>query len=325
MQAPEFWRSRNLLSTALMPAGAVFDAVGRLRRAWTTPARVPIPVICAGNLVAGGAGKTPLALALGELLAARGVAAHFLSRGYGGRLAGPVAVDPQRHDFHDVGDEPLLLAAAAPCWVARDRVAGAAAAAAAGARAIVLDDGLQNPALYQDLAVIAIDGGYGFGNDRVMPAGPLREASAAGIGRVAAAVLIGADRHGIERQLAGRVALAHAILEPVTDSVWAGRRVVAFAGIGRPGKFFETLETLGADLVARFAFPDHHPYAEGEVMTLVARAAADSALLVTTAKDRVRLPAALRPHVETLAIRLVWRTGDDAALIGLLLDRAVTP
>ncbi len=320
MQAPEFWRRANVLSTALLPAAAIFGAVGRLRRRRVLPSRAAVPVICVGNLVAGGAGKTPLALALGRKLAGQGIAVHFLSRGYGGSLAGPVAVDPARQSFREVGDEPLLLARVAPTIVARDRVRGAAAAAAAGAEVVVLDDGLQNPHLAHDLALIAVDGGYGFGNARLIPAGPLRETLEDGLARIAAAVLIGEDEAGAAPLLDGRVALARARLAADGAAAWSGRKALAFAGIGRPSKFFATLEQAGADLAGRFAFPDHHPYADGEVMTLLGRAAAVGAVPVTTEKDWLRLPPGLRDHVETLPVRLEWTEGE--AMIEALLARA---
>ncbi|HLY57825.1 MAG TPA: tetraacyldisaccharide 4'-kinase [Stellaceae bacterium] len=319
MQAPEFWRRRGALSTALLPAAAGYGVVAAWRRRRTTPVKAPLPTICVGNLVAGGGGKTPLALALAERLKARGRAVHLLSRGYRGRLEGPVMVDPALHTFRDVGDEPLLLAAAAPTWVSRDRLAGATAAAAAGADLVLLDDGLQNPRLAYDLSLIAIDGGYGFGNGRLLPAGPLRERVEAGLERAAAAVVIGEDEAGVAAVIAGRLPILHARLVPQNPAPWAGRRVVAFAGIARPVKFFATLDALGAETVARFAFADHHPYAEGELMAVLARAAAASALAVTTEKDWHRLPPQIRAQVETLPVRLEWDDGE--ALLDQLLDR----
>jgi tetraacyldisaccharide 4'-kinase len=275
-------------------------------------------VICVGNLVAGGAGKTPVALALAELLKARGVGVHILTRGYGGRLPGPLRVELEVHDAGDVGDEALLLAACAPTWVARDRLAGARAAAAAGAAALVLDDGFQNPALAKDLSVLVIDGTYGLGNGRVMPAGPLREAPGRALARADAVVLIGEDRAGIETWLGGRP-LLRAELVPAPDAPdLAGQRVLAFAGIGRPEKVFATLEACGAELVERRAFPDHHPYGRSELDALIARAAALDARPVTTEKDAARLPADLRAAVAVLPVVLRW--GDPAAA-ARLLDR----
>ena len=320
MRAPEFWQRRGAASTALLPAAALFDAAGRLRRRLAHPAQAGMPVICIGNLVAGGAGKTPLTLALAEDLTRRGLAVRILSRGYGGSLAGAVQVDPTIHSYRETGDEPLLLAEAAPCIVARDRPAGAALARQSGGQMLLMDDGLQNPSLVQDLRLIAVDGGYGFGNGRVMPAGPLREARAGGLERAQAAVLIGEDPHGLGSDLARHLPVARARLVASGDTAhWRGRRVVAFAGIGRPQKFFDSLTGLGVDLVAGISFPDHHPYRADELADLVEQADRGNATAVTTAKDWVRLPAELRARVETLPVRLAWTRPCDQNLIERLI------
>jgi tetraacyldisaccharide 4'-kinase len=312
MRAPEFWRRNGWAATALGPLGLLYDLAGRWRRR-ATPWRAPVPVICIGNLVVGGAGKTPVVLALAKSLKQRGIAVHLLTRGYGGSSAGPLLVDPARHDFRSVGDEALLLAEAAPTWVARDRAEGARAAVAAGARLILMDDGLQNPSLHQDLKLIVVDGGYGFGNGRVLPAGPLREDLERGLARVHAAILIGENTAGAE--FAGQP-VAKARLVPREG--FSGR-ALAFAGIGRPEKFFDTLAALGAELVETVSFPDHHPYREGEIAALLQRAAAADAIAITTAKDRVRLPLALRDAVAVLRVDLGWASEADAASIESLL------
>jgi tetraacyldisaccharide 4'-kinase len=322
MQAPRFWQRRGLISAALLPAGWLFDTAGRLRRAGTRPTSTGMPVICIGNLVAGGAGKTPLTLALAEDLAQLGITVGILTRGYGGNLAGPVAVDPAVHGFRDVGDEPLLLAETAPVFVARDRPAGAALARKSGAQVLLMDDGLQNPSLVQNLRLIAIDGGYGFGNDRVLPAGPLRENLARGLARVQGAVLIGTDRFGLADWLRPRLPVACATLVPKADPArWYRRRVLAFAGIGRPQKFFDTLASLGAEIVASRRFPDHHPYTEAEIAALIRQAKAKSAVAVTTAKDRLRLPPPWQAEIETLDVVLSWTGKADRRIV----DRLILP
>ena len=318
MRPPEFWRHPGPLPALLAPLGQLFDGAGRLRFALARPVRMPVPVLCIGNLVVGGAGKTPVTLAVAARLRARGCAAHILSRGYGGRLRGPVRVDPARHDAADVGDEPLLLAAAAPTWIARDRVAGARAAVADGAALIVMDDGFQNPALAKTVSWLVIDGGYGFGNGRLMPAGPLRESVARGLARASVAVLLGADTCGIESALNG-LTLLRGRLVPDAGAVarFAGRRIVAFAGIGRPEKFFDTLRSVGADLVDCRAFPDHHPYRAADLAAIRERARAQNAAIVTTEKDAVRLPRELRAEVDVLTVQVRW---DDEAALDRLLD-----
>jgi len=285
-----------------------------------------VPVLCVGNAVAGGAGKTPVALDIGTRLKARGIEAHFLSRGYGGAAAGPLRVDINRHTYRDVGDEALLLAKVAPTWVGRQRAAAARAAVAAGAGALVIDDGYQNPALAKDVSLLVVDGGYGFGNGRVMPAGPLREPVAEALGRAHAAILMGVDTaDGIGQIARGGgaslpVLAAHTRPGPEAQAL-AGKPVVAFAGIGRPQKFFATLDAAGAEVEAALPFPDHHPYAARDVARLEQLAEAHGAALVTTAKDTVRLPEALRASVTVLTITLEW---EDETAIEAVLDTLVS-
>lgn len=323
MRTPDFWyRPAGLAAWTLAPLGALYGLAGRLRMARGTPHKAGVPVLCVGNLVAGGAGKTPVCIAVAEALRARGVTAQFLTRGHGGRQRGPLPVDPARHGADDVGDEALLLAAHAPCWVARDRAAGARAAESAGAQAIVMDDGFQNPGLAKDCALVVVDGGVGFGNGRLVPAGPLREPVTRGLARADAVVVMGEDRAGVERLVNGALPVLHARLEPAEEARdLSGRAVLAFAGIGRPEKFFATLEALGAHLKERVGFADHHPYRREEIMALVDRAAGLGATPVTTAKDAARLPAALRPLVRVVPVRAVWR---EPARLDRLLDTVLT-
>jgi tetraacyldisaccharide 4'-kinase len=303
----------------LLPLAWVYAAGAAARQAWTQPFRAAVPVICVGNLVAGGAGKTPVVLSLAARLAARGHAPHILSRGYGGRLAGPVRVEGARHGAADVGDEPLLLAAAAPTWVARDRVAGATAAIAAGATLLLLDDGLQNPRLAKTLSLAVVDGDAGFGNGRVLPAGPLREPLAHGLARADCVVLMGDDATGLTPMLAGKTVLrARLVAENAAD--FAGKTVIAFAGIGRPAKFFASLAAADARPIRRRSFADHHRYREGELIRLLAEAEAKGAQLVTTAKDWVRLPPEWQTRTAVLRVTVAW---DDVAALDAALERAL--
>ena len=307
MRAPEFWDAPPGLAAGLLaPLGSAWNAAARLRRAASRPGRAPLPVVCVGNLVAGGSGKTPVVLSLAALAAREGIATHVVTRGHGGRLAGPVRVDPAVHDAVAVGDEALMLAQVAPCWVARDRLAGARAAAASGADAVLLDDGFQNPGIDKDLSLLVVDAEYGFGNGRVIPAGPLRELPAAGLARADAVVLLGngdpppAVRHSDRTILRARI-------EPVQAAAFAAARVVAFAGIGRPAKFFATLQEAGAEVISARPFPDHHRYAEGELFPLRREAEAAGARLVTTAKDWARLPPFWRRGIDVLAVEVRWQ------------------
>lgn len=316
MRAPDFWRADGVLPTLLSPLSLGLLAGAAIRKATTHVYDAPVPVLCVGNLVAGGAGKTPVAIALGKYLAAHGKTVHFLSRGYGGRETGPLRVDPGRHTAADVGDEPLLLAATAPSWIARNRAAGAKAAADAGAQIIVMDDGFQNPGVGKDRSILVVDGGYGFGNGRVMPAGPLREPLAAGLARADAVVLMEPDSVGVAHTLPADLPVLRATLAPMQASGLSGRAVFAFAGIARPEKFFATLEDLGAILAGRQGFDDHHAYSDTDIAALLAAAETCGAVPVTTEKDAMRLPASVRDKIEVLPVSLRWR--DEAALDPLL-------
>ena len=319
MRAPEFWQGRGALSNLLWPAAQAWRLRTRRRVGRAPRYRAPVPVVCVGNVTAGGTGKTPVALSVAAFLAGRGIAPHFLSRGYKGRLAGPVQVDPARHGFADVGDEPLLLASRAPTWVAKDRAAGAAAAVAAGAQALVMDDGLQNPAVAKDVSLLVVDGGYGFGNRRCIPAGPMREPLADGLARAHAAVVVGEDTQEAAAEIMAvrRLPVLAARFVPAPEAgELAGKRVVAFAGIGRPEKFFETLVQLGAELVEAMPFSDHHVFKDSDIMLACEIATERDAVAVTTEKDFVRLPAEARPMVTPVPVELAWE--DETALARII-------
>jgi len=322
MREPAFWSgSDTLLSTVLTPAAALYGAIAGRRMA--RPGRsAGLPVICIGNLTLGGAGKTPTALAVGRILADAGHRPGFLSRGYGGRLAGPVAVDPRTHTAADVGDEPLLLARAASTVVARDRVAGARAARDTGADVIVMDDGFQNPSLEKNLSVIVVDGARGIGNGRVFPAGPLRASLAAQLERAQAVLLIGEDRHGMAARVAAvpGLRLFRGALAPDAAALagLAGKPVLAYAGIGDPSKFFDTLRAAGIAVADTAAFPDHHRFTAAEMADLLARAQRAGLALVSTEKDLARLagdPAAapLMARTAALPVRLEVEAQDAFA------------
>ena len=304
MRAPRFWsRPPGVASALLAPLGALY-ARATARRVARPGARVGVPVICVGNLSAGGTGKTPTVAWIVERLAGMGLAAHVVSRGHGGTLAGPVRVDPACHDAGAVGDEPLLLATTAPVWIAKDRLAGARAAVAAGAEAVVLDDGFQNPSVAKDLSIVVVDAEAGFGNGRVIPAGPLREPVAVGLARADLVLTLGPDA-AQDRLVIDDPPRVRGRLAPLrTGMDWTGLPVFAFAGIGRPEKFFDTLRRLGADLRGTEALADHQPLTPALLNRLGERAARLSAQPVTTEKDAVRLPPALRGRVLVLPVRL---------------------
>lgn len=323
MRAPEFWLRECWQARLLAPAGWLYARAALLRERLVRPVAPPVPVLCIGNLTAGGAGKTPVAIAAARLLVARGRNPFFLTRGHGGALAGPLRVDRARHGAAETGDEPQLLARVAPTIVARDRVAGADLAATQGADCIVMDDGLQNPSLAKTLRLVVVDGDTGFGNGRTIPAGPLRAPLSHGLGLADGFVLVGEDRHGLAVALGARAPVLRARLEPAADIAGRlrGQRLLAFAGIGRPGKFFDTLAACGADLADGVAFADHHPYREAEVAALRARAQEAGAALATTEKDIVRVPAGQRDGIIVLPVAARFAPEDAlSTFIGRRLD-----
>jgi tetraacyldisaccharide 4'-kinase len=302
MNTPAFWAHRGPIARALSPIG-VITAILTARRVARPGFDPGIPVFCAGNATAGGSGKTILALDLLARLPGRPFA---LTRGYRGSLPGPVRADPTSHTATEIGDEALLLAAAAPTIVARDRAAGAKLALAQGATAIVMDDGLQNPALQKSCSLLVIDGGFGFGNGLLLPAGPLREPVAAAAARCRAAILIGDDTTNAAAALPPDLPILRARLVPRCTTALSGQRVIAFAGIGRPEKFFTSVTELGALLAERLPFPDHHNYTHADAKALLAAAARKNAILVTTAKDATKLPHDLRAAAAIITVSLGW-------------------
>lgn len=325
MRAPGFWWRApdrpGLLPRLLAPLGWIYAAgtARRLRQPGYTP---PVPVICVGNLTAGGAGKTPTVIALVERLSARGRKVHVVSRGYGGSLEGPVRVEEARHKADQVGDEPLLLSAFAPVWVAKDRAAGVRAAEAAGAQVVLLDDGFQNPAVKPTLGLVVVDAARGFGNGRCIPAGPLREPVATGLARADLVLTIGdsADQAQFDATwgpvmpppLRGR-------LQPLQMGMdWKDERVLAFAGIADPSRFFATLRAEGAEVLRGEALGDHETLSETLLRRLESEAAAAGAQLVTTEKDAARLPPSWRSKVLTLVVRLKL---EDWSPLDAALDR----
>lgn len=325
MRAPDFWSNPqpDWRARLLSPLGTLYARATARRLDKGHPARLAVPVICVGNINAGGTGKTPTVIAIAERLRDQFHDPHIVSRGYGGTEVGPLEIDPTRHRAAKVGDEPLLLSAFARTWVARDRAAGARAAIAQGATAIILDDGFQNPAIAHDLSIVVVDAETGFGNGLCLPAGPLREPVATGLARADMVLSIGSD--AAQAQFDSSVLpddLPHvrAALKPLqTGMDWTDTPLIAFAGIGRPDKFFETLRSLGAQLLHTEALGDHAQLSTAFLTRLERDARAARAQLVTTEKDAARLPPAFRSKVITLPVRLSFENPQplDAALAAL--------
>ncbi|HEV7636679.1 MAG TPA: tetraacyldisaccharide 4'-kinase [Bradyrhizobium sp.] len=294
MREPGFWHPpASWMSLVLMPLGALYGLVAgwRLQREGFDAG---VPVLCVGNYHVGGAGKTPTVLALVKLLRDLDETPVVLSRGYGGRLGGPIKVDPARHAAADVGDEPLMMARAVPVMVARDRIDGAALARSQGATVILMDDGFQNPAIAKDASLIVIDGDRGLGNGRVLPAGPLRAPLSPQLDRTDALIVVGDGTAAkpVAAAVAARgglVLTAYLRADEAAAASLSGKRVLAFAGIGDPARFFRTLRAAGIEAVRERAFPDHHPFSQSEIETLIADAKREGLTLVTTEKDLARL------------------------------------
>ncbi|MBI1214442.1 MAG: tetraacyldisaccharide 4'-kinase [Alphaproteobacteria bacterium] len=329
MQAPAFWydaaqekkdwRAR-LTARLLAPAGRVYAWAVRQRFDFYYPVPLARPVVCVGNLVTGGAGKTPVVLSLVGLLQDAGYNPHILTRGYGGTEPGPLQVSPGRDTAADVGDEALLLVESAPTWVSQNRPLGAQAAIDSGATLIIMDDGFQNPSIYKDAALLVIDGASGFGNGKPMPAGPLRENVADGLSRADAVVIIGEDKAGVAEKVAAidpAMPVLRASVKPdAGNPPLFGKPVFGFAGIGRPEKFRDTLIAAGAMLEDWKSFPDHYAYGVDDLKDFIDAARKKNALVVTTAKDYVRVPEALRESVQKFTVSLVWQ--EPAAALRLI-------
>ena len=296
MRAPAFWYSdrRTITGIVLSPLGWLYGLVARLRGLVTNSRKARLPVICIGNFVAGGAGKTPVALAIAGLLGRERKSVGFLTRGYGGELSGPVSVLPDQHSSTDVGDEALLLAEICPAIVARDRRAGAEKLSQTGIDVILMDDGFQNPSLHKDLPLIVIDHSQGIGNGCIIPAGPLRAPLGDQISKAHGFIVIGGElvdqalKNNLQKS--GKpVFSAH--LKPAGNAPdLTDKKVIAFTGIGMPDKFFATLEKAGAQIIERIRFPDHHPFSQRDAQWLLDLHGDNAGcLLVTTTKDHIRL------------------------------------
>ena len=319
MRAPSWWENDNPKARLCKPLGFIYGLIAELRFRLIKQTKVKVPVICIGNLTLGGVGKTPIAIDLASRFKALGKSPFFLSRGYGGKLKNE-QVETALHSAADVGDEPLLLAQAAPTIVNPNRVEGALHAIGKGADLIVMDDGFQNHYLAKDFSLLVFDGETGLGNGNIFPAGCLRENPNSGIMRAQAAVIIGKDKHNLTSFIKNAgVTLLHAHFEPSPIAVekLTEQNVLAFSGIGRPAKFFNSLEKIGAKIVEKFEFSDHHLFTTQELEQIFALTLEKTLIPVTTEKDWVRLPKEYQAKTQTLPITVRW---EEEALLNKILN-----
>ena len=307
MKTPNHWKNNNLLSKLLSPLGYLYSVATKLRLKYKTSYKVSVPVICIGNITAGGTGKTPVSISVAQLLQQQGFNPFFVSRGYGGKLKN-IVVDIKQHTPQQCGDEPLLLAQQAPVVVNPNRHTGAQTAIENGANIIIMDDGFQNPKLHKDLSFLVFDGSFGLGNELCIPAGPLREKLQDGIKRAQAIIIIGEDKYKIQQRI--NLPCFKGSITALPQSI-SNKKVIAFAGIGNPQKFYTSLQQSGFEIIETQDFPDHHYYSDKELQILINKAQDYNALLYTTSKDFVKIPTHLQKHFKVLAITIKWENSQD--------------
>lgn len=307
MKTPRYWQSNSFISKILAPIGCLYGWLTQIRLKLKKAPKAEIPIICIGNITAGGTGKTPVSVSIAKMLATDMYHPFFLTRGYGGKLQN-VMVNPKKHSARDVGDEPLLLTLQAPVIVNANRFEGAKLAIQEGADIAIMDDGFQNPSLHKDLSFLVFDGSYGIGNGKIIPAGPLRETFEDGIKRADALIILGKDKHNLAERCKLPVFFGHT--ETLQTTVSDGK-VFAFAGIGHPQKFYHTLGQLGFDIVQTIDFPDHHFYSKEELENIIQKAKEQNAEVYTTSKDFVKVPPSLQKYINALEIAVVWDNPDE--------------
>lgn len=307
MKTPKYWQSNSLISKILMPLGWVYGSATQLRIKLKTSAKTNVPVICIGNITAGGTGKTPVSISIAKMLETEMYHPFFVSRGYGGKLQ-DVMVNNKKHSAREVGDEPLLLSKQAPVIVNANRHEGAQRAVSEGADVIIMDDGFQNPGLHKDLSFLVFDGHYGIGNGKIMPAGPLRETLEDGIKRADAVIILGKDKHNLAQRCGLPTFFAHT---EAVQTTLNNQDVLAFAGIGHPQKFYHTLKQQGFNVIKTIDFPDHHFYSRLELENIISEAKKINAQIYTTGKDFVKIPTLFQKDVNVLDIAVVWDNPDE--------------
>ncbi|MBQ8481691.1 MAG: tetraacyldisaccharide 4'-kinase [Alphaproteobacteria bacterium] len=307
MRTPKYWQSNSFTSKVLCPFGMIYGMATQLRLRFKSSHKVPVPVICIGNITAGGTGKTPVSISIAKLLETEMYHPFFVSRGYGGKLQ-DVIVNNKKHTAKDVGDEPLLLSKQAPVVINADRYKAAEKAVEQGADIIIMDDGFQNPSLHKDLSFLVFDGNYGIGNGKIIPAGPLRETLENGVKRADAVIIMGKDKHNLAERCGLPVFFGHT--EAIQTTI-NNQDVVAFAGIGHPQKFYHTLKQQGFNVIKTIDFPDHHFYTREELESIIDEAKKLNAQIYTTGKDFVKIPPLYTQDINVLEIAVVWDNPEE--------------
>ncbi len=318
---PHWWRKSStlwsIMPEIMLPFSVIYYLVKVIKERGVVPEKLAVPVLCIGNFTAGGAGKTPVVMATGKMLLGKGKKIAFVSRGYGGNIEAPTKVDLARHTASEVGDEPLMLAKIAPCFIGADKLSAAKAAIADGAEILILDDGLQNKSIVKDISIAVVDGGFGFGNGMVIPAGPLREPVIKKLGEIHAVLIIGKDVNDVTKMIEKKQKkIISAELIPDAAKVEKlktppEKKYIAFAGIAMPDKFFKTLDDIKLNLVERYPFPDHYNYKNEDLKTLSEEAKQEQATLITTEKDETRLPQDIKASVEILPVTLQFKRQEE--------------
>ncbi len=322
-KTPNFWYEDKKAPLLLRVVSVVYNFFSKIYRSIQSTKKVPIPVICIGNITVGGSGKTPVAIAVVDILKELNCSPHFLSRGYGGNSEKPIYVEANQHDYSLTGDEPLLLAKHAPCLIAKNRAEGAAIISNNKADSIIMDDGFQNFSLFKDVSMLVIDGVRGFGNHSILPAGPLREMPKDGLARANACVVLNTteetkkiwDNYLEEQSFNRPIFYANIVVAEELQE----QDVIGFAGLGLPEKFKETLQSCGANIISFHRFADHHPYTEKEIMMLAEEAKEKNATLITTEKDFIRIPEKMQDSVKICRITLQWQ--DKQAIKSFLEEK----
>jgi len=302
LKAPKFWylKKDTILSWSLYPLSFLFELGTKFRNVTSRTNKFSFPIICIGNIVVGGAGKTPVAIKIGELLKIAGYNPHFISKGYAGVIKKSTLVAPW-HSPKSVGDEPLLLSQIAPTWIGIDRVNSIKLAKNMGADCIIMDDGFQNPTIHKDLSIVVINASQEFGNKRVIPAGPLRESIKRGLSRTKLIIVIGDITISLQKDIPDHIPIIQAKFKINNENkIFKGQKITAFAGIAYPEKFFTSLREQGAKIIKEVTYPDHHIYDENDLLSLAEIANKTQSILVSTQKDFVRIPKSYRSLVNTL-------------------------